>query len=522
MSYSQLHSAHYRILSKGLNDSEYYSCLNILRETNPESLKKVYEICARLKLIDRLRHNLTLFLSDEYFDIILGGGVNIDKEFRYQVDRLKTYLSLTCIDVAAGTGYQHFHEWFSSVLKPKEGAWPEYVSNGLDDLSHKDSLDSLAKYLRKWINESLLRNYLKVHGVKNNFIDFIKTDIPSWLEEWLCSSYYIYEGEILNGNQEDFYFMDNKRKIDLISNYFFYLRNKFTHTVEYIDPHEDSHYELILPEEYNRYDRSYSTRTIHENGERDKPVVWTVSTRFNIAESDIVRLILTVQLRYKLIGINNDDATFITSFIDRTRYRYLGYLFLKELQSNLDVINLWCVNFLDVSTYKQRSYKLDLIDRKYAEKFIELHKKLYPKKGVSLVDLDTYLTGLWRKMTKLNMGRLLSRMAEKPTTCSNRRSSHAHSYCTQFTKVMHVFRPVEHPSIQAAASAHPQSGRCAPGLRRREDFGCPPAAIHRSARRFQHGRLSAHQPLESRRHTDRIAHQPGELGCGSSRRSGLA
>jgi hypothetical protein len=49
------------------------------------------------------------------------------------------------------------------------------------------------------------------------------------------------------------------------------------------------------------------------------------------------------------------------------------------------------------------------------------------------------LAGLWRKMDKLNMGRLLSRIAEKPTTCSNRRSSHAHSYCTQFSQLCTFF-----------------------------------------------------------------------------------
>jgi hypothetical protein len=33
---------------------------------------------------------------------------------------------------------------------------------------------------------------------------------------------------------------------------------------------------------------------------------------------------------------------------------------------------------------------------------------------------------------KLNMGRLLSRIGKSLSTGSNRRSSHAHSYCTQF------------------------------------------------------------------------------------------
>ena len=120
------------------------------------------------------------------------------------------------------------------------------------------------------------------------------------------------------------------------------------------------------------------------------------------------------------------------------------------------------------------------------------------------------------------MGRLLSRIAKRLTTCSNRRSSHAHTNCTQFSEVMRIFRHNKPQSLQATTAAHAQSGRCAPGLRRREDFSCPPAAVHRSSRRFQHGRFSAHQPLAGNRGAERLAPPSGELGCGTGRTSGPA
>jgi HEPN domain-containing protein len=44
--------------------------------------------------------------------------------------------------------------------------------------------------------------------------------------------------------------------------------------------------------------------------------------------------------------------------------------------------------------------------------------------------------GLWRKCNLIT-GRLLSRIGEKPFTGSNRRSSHAHPYCTPIACACH-------------------------------------------------------------------------------------
>jgi hypothetical protein len=82
------------------------------------------------------------------------------------------------------------------------------------------------------------------------------------------------------------------------------------------------------------------------------------------------------------------------------------------------------------------------------------------------------------------------------------------------------FSTVKPRFVQAAASAYAQPGRCAAGLRRRENVGCLATAIHRSAGCLQHGRFSAHQSLEAKRCAPGHTRQSGEVGCGTSGATG--
>src|SRR3989449_1031289 len=129
-------------------------------------------------------------------------------------------------------------------------------------------------------------------------------------------------------------------------------------------------------------------------------------------------------------------------------------------------------------------------------------------------------TALWRKLvSKFSMGRLLSRIAASHSTGSNRRSSHVYPYFTQLRALMYLFRSVRAPTLQAAASAHPQHGRCPPGLRRRQDVSGFAAPVCRRPRCLQYGRLSPHQPLGGRRRAHNPTRLSSRLGSGSGRAS---
>src|SRR5262249_7674210 len=75
------------------------------------------------------------------------------------------------------------------------------------------------------------------------------------------------------------------------------------------------------------------------------------------------------------------------------------------------------------------------------------------------------VTAVWRKLGEFTMGRLLSRIAASHSTGSNRRTSHGYPYFIQLRALMCFFRSVSPHPLQTAASAYPQHGRCASGLR---------------------------------------------------------
>src|SRR5262249_22688918 len=136
------------------------------------------------------------------------------------------------------------------------------------------------------------------------------------------------------------------------------------------------------------------------------------------------------------------------------------------------------------------------------------------------ISLYIYGAALWRKLvSKFTMGRLLSRIAASHSTGSNRRSSHVYPYFTQLRALMYLFRSVRAPTLQAAASAHPQHGRCPPGLRGRQDVSGFAAPVCRRPRCLQYGRLSPHQPVGGRRRAHNPTRLSSRLGSGSGRAS---
>ncbi len=75
--------------------------------------------------------------------------------------------------------------------------------------------------------------------------------------------------------------------------------------------------------------------------------------------------------------------------------------------------------------------------------------------------------------------------------------------CALFNQLnLELYRP---------ASPYSQYGRCAVGLRGREDHRSLAEAIRRSARCFEYGRLSAHQPMAGKRGTSSAASTSSHL-----------
>ena len=367
----------FRVLVKGRGDQDFHSKLNEVKTNNPNLFRKLSHVCARLRFIDSLRFEIQ-FSGDE--DDLWGSSPSY-RTLQYQIDRLKTYLTLTCIDVSAGNEFQLFDEWLMSKLKQKPEKWSRTLKQGIEELISIEFPPAFAKGLKNWLPR-IKEDYLKDHGVTRNFLDFIKDDIPVWLAKWLSENVFLYRGKISSRDElEKFYYLDMEHKIELVAKYLFEMRNKYTHTVEMVEPLEDGQTKIFLPPWTYKDENSIQIRTIREirtnrkNGNLEEKIIWTVGIKSNVAESDIFRLILIAQIRNKLLVIK-DDETFIPSFFARIRYRYVGYLFLDELDKNLNDLRKVKLFIFDKKNYRL-SKNLEF-KKKNAESFIQLHNEQYP------------------------------------------------------------------------------------------------------------------------------------------------
>ncbi len=364
-------STFFRVLVKGLGDQEFYSKLNEVKTKNPYLFRKLSHVCARLRFIDSLRFEIQ-FSGDE--DNLWGPSPS-NRTLQYQIDRLKTYLTLTCIDISAGNEFHLFDGWLISKLKQTPEQWPLTLSQGIEELISIEQPLEFAKALKNWL-PIIKQDYLNDHGVKRNFVDFIKADIPAWLANWLSANVFLYRGEISSEEAlKEFYYLDVEKKVELIANYLFEMRNKYTHTVELVEPHEDRRTRFFLPPWSNVESNSIQIRTIHKNGYQENKIIWTVGIKSNVAESDIIRLILITQIRNKLLAIK-DDETFLPLLIARIKYRHIGYLFLDELEENLNALRSVKIFIFDHKI--NRLSRNFLFKSKNAESFIQLHSNQYP------------------------------------------------------------------------------------------------------------------------------------------------
>jgi len=370
MDFQSLQSVEYGVLKSSYKDDVLFGSLRELKASNLEELKKIFEICARLKFVDQIRYDTVLSKHNDIFEKF----GDLEKRFQYQLDRLKTYLTLTCIDVASGNDHIRFDEWLTSKLKSDFDDLPISFKSRISSIVDITDKEEIASFLREWINKDLRDEYLNDYGLKRNFVSFINQEIPPWLKEWLGKYFFIYKGKLPTQQElREYYYMELDKKIGLIADYFYYLRNKYTHSVEFIETREDNDTWMYKPPYSNGKKFTISTRVVYENGDRKKPVDWFIGTWSSFSESDFIRLILITQIRNTLLGIN-DDETLVDKFISRTKYRYLGYQFLEELRINSENIRDWKYE-------SARSNKMTHVPLKkiIADSFINSHNDKYPK-----------------------------------------------------------------------------------------------------------------------------------------------
>ncbi len=382
-----------RILREKNPIREFQGSVDHLIANNPRRASVLFSICARLEFVEMLQYALKIRVHGLHTSI---------QRTEYEIDRLATYLTLTCLDIAAaeefgGSDFHDFPDWTSRQLRAPTLSAP-FVSLIQPLIAASDS-GAVQKALLSSF-KTIKEAYFEDEGVSRRFKRLITIAAPHWLQHWLTQIYIIENdctfSTIANPASFTWQSLAEPQRLRKVADYLFYLRNQYTHTVNYIPPNEKRY---IFQSDYEDKGR-FSINFIGESVSKEDNLEWFVALRADLAESDVIRLIVTQRLRAWL-GIIDDD-NLIANYLQRVIYRRLAYSFLDEMEHNRIIITEW--GLYQVRGFHSELSKLShiLLRESAAHMYVTHHRSNYPEQDVSQCGFDNYFSHVNDLNAKLN------------------------------------------------------------------------------------------------------------------------
>lgn len=309
-----------KILFVGDDSIDFQQKLLFLKRNHAERYNKLWGVCARLQFVEHLLNSASFMVID-----------HIEPMATYQAERTAAYLTATCIDVIAGKSFKKYLNWLMDKTKGQaENVFGRSCKLPLS------TIDEAETFITE-ISASLYDEYENESSIGRNFRRLIMGNYD-WLTNWLIKSYIIEKGDIflklVDVDNCSWVKLSSERKIRQIAEYIYNLRNRFTHTV-------DSHPSLerggivSIP----IFGEKYTFNSFYEDGNLNKPIEMSVGLTAGYAESDVIRLIVTVELR-KWLGFE-DKEQFLEKYWRATRNRKAIYATVRELKENYELIFEW-------------------------------------------------------------------------------------------------------------------------------------------------------------------------------------
>ena len=375
-----IHSVAHKILCARYDPIAFAVKLRDLKNANQSRFEKLFGICARLEFIEQLRHTLSLAVSPKNLQAAL-----------YQLDRLVTYLTTTCIDIATGERYQAYHEWLQQAYGVN--SLGDNWKAAIEELNEAEGDLEIAELFIKWTSRIYEEDYQEKTSIRRAFKGFV-CDMPNWFRKWLFKEYIIeYSDNPFALRKREWGKLTDEEKCKRIAFYLYDLRNLYTHTVIHYQPMDstqrfarrtngiDGYVSILFP--------PLSPKGKHR----------TVILRIGFDESDIVRLLVVAWLRRNWLDIQ-DDESFIQRYLDRTDYRRLGFEFLLELKYNLKLVEEWCSNHLYAHSLNRSYLSESKLEDTAAKKFIAKHEAVYHH-TLGRIPINTYLASIERINLKI-------------------------------------------------------------------------------------------------------------------------
>lgn len=210
--------------NQDFNESMAYKILGL--EDSPESIKQkldlldsasyetIIKVCWRLKFIEQIETS----------------NIKRTIEYLHYLDRLKMYLSTTCIDILTHESYESFVAWIkkSSSDKSVETKLRLLIS----EVTRNSDEQTAQKALLDCLEELYTDEYNPKMSISRAFRSFI-SKTPKWFQDWITTTYRIEIYGKKNAKQWDS--LNQSEKCERIGDYLYNTRNIFTHRASSYD-----------------------------------------------------------------------------------------------------------------------------------------------------------------------------------------------------------------------------------------------------------------------------------------------
>jgi hypothetical protein len=199
--------------------------------------------------------------------------------------------------------------------------------------------DSPLEVLREEI-PAIKEAYYEEEGVSRLFKRLLREVVSPWMQEWLCSVFFLAERvpfrDTIPPSSLPWPDLKLQEQFVLITDYFYFLRNLYTHTSKHAQTQELG--EFRAP---TRDSLSFSIRYSDVPEAITDRVGWFVALRSDLSESEVIRMVcvhlLRKWLRYR------DDRDFVETYLTRLTFRFSTYSLVQELIYNSNTIGKWAL-----------------------------------------------------------------------------------------------------------------------------------------------------------------------------------
>src|SRR5574342_350289 len=264
-------------------------------EDSPESIKQ------KLDLLDNLGYETIIKVCWRlrFIEQIENSNIKRTIEYLHYLDRLKMYLSTTCIDILTHEDYESFIVWIKKASNEK--SVETKLNQLISDVSHKPNEQTAQKALLNWLEQLYTDEYNPKMSISRAFRSFI-SKTPKWFQDWITNTYRIEIHGKKSAKQWDS--LSQPKKCERIGEYLYSTRNIFTHRAAAYDTLDHIRRTMAIAGV-----KGYASTLMPVNDD----LLFEVAFPSEISECHTLRLLLITWTRMNKLDIE-DDASLSEKF----------------------------------------------------------------------------------------------------------------------------------------------------------------------------------------------------------------